>query len=126
MLLTGFSLMELLVVIIIAGILAAIAFPKYGRVTEHSRQAEAITILGALRGAQLKYYVDNNDSYTTDLTKLDIELPTPKFFTYTLPGVPELARAARNGVQQTGGSSGYQLSIDRNGNISCRSGDDCP
>lgn len=116
-------------VIIIAGILAAIAFPKYGRVTEHSRQAEAITILGALRGAQLKYSVDNSDNYATDLTKLDIELGAEKFFTYSLPSLPgdsELALATRNGSQQTGGSVSYQLSIDRNGNISCRSGDDCP
>jgi type IV pilus assembly protein PilE len=121
----GFTLLEIMVAMIIMGMLITIALPKYGQVLERSRQAEAVTLLGALRGSQLRYYVDNNNTYTSVITNLDIDLGTTKFFTY--PSVPPsdtlLATASRNGVQQTAGTSGYQFSINRNGVIVCSSGD---
>ena len=43
--LTGFTLIELIVVIIIIGILASISVPQYHKMVEKSRQAEAIEIL---------------------------------------------------------------------------------
>jgi type IV pilus assembly protein PilE len=123
--LTGFTLTELLIGLVITAILAAIALPKFGRVMERSRQTEAITILGAMRGAQIRYYIDNNNSYTTNAANLDIELSAGEFFNYTLPASPNdssLALATRNGVSQTSGSAGYRLEINRNGVISCDSG----
>lgn len=122
-------MLEIMVTLIIMGMLLIIALPKYGRVLERSRQAEAVTLLGALRGAQLRFYVDNNSTYTNDILNLDIDLGTPKFFTYTpLPFSPSdalLATATRNGIQQTGGGAGYRFDINRAGVIVCRSGDDC-
>src|SRR3989338_1285361 len=126
----GFTLIEILVALIIVGILASVALPRYGRVTERSRQAEAISILSVMRGAQLRYSADNG-TYTTSTANLDIELPDNnndgtrgdgKFFDYSLPlspGDTDLARAARNNVSQTAGISGYTLKVDRNGNILC-------
>ena len=55
----GFTLIEIIIALIIVGILAIIALPGYGRVTERSRQAEAISILSVMRGAQLRYSADN-------------------------------------------------------------------
>jgi prepilin-type N-terminal cleavage/methylation domain-containing protein len=125
----GFSLLELIVALIIIGVLATLGLPKYGQVLERSRQAEAITILGTMRGAQLRYYLDNNENYASDPGDLDIDLVAPKFFAYIpLPGSPPdtlLATATRNGVQQTGGGSNYRFDINRAGAIVCRSGDDC-
>lgn len=120
--LMGFTLIEILVALVIVGILASIALPGYGRVTERSRQAEAISILNVMRGAQLRYSADNG-TYTSSTANLDIELGTPKFFTYTVPnpivGDTDLAEATRNSVSQTAGIANYKLKVDRNGNILC-------
>lgn len=124
----AFSLIELMTALIIIGILSAIAIPRYGRIVERSRQAEAVTLLDNLRGAQLRFYVENNKNYTDVITNLDIDLGTTKFFTYALPALPIsdalLATATRNGVQQTAGTSNYRFDINRAGNITCSSGGD--
>lgn len=47
----GFTLIELLVVVLIIGILVAIALPYYQKAVEHSRIAEAKTVLKTLEKA---------------------------------------------------------------------------
>ena len=44
---TGFTLLELLIVIIILGVLAAIALPQYLRTVERGKSSEAMIHLGA-------------------------------------------------------------------------------
>lgn len=72
----GFTLLELLMVVIIIAILAAIALPQYLRATEKSRASEALQILGAVRSAETRYRAqDPNSLYTTVVTDLDIDFP---------------------------------------------------
>ncbi len=54
----GFTLMELIIVIIILGILAGIGFGQYTRIIERGRAAEAKSILGQIRGAEEAYFVE--------------------------------------------------------------------
>ena len=48
----GFTLIEIVVVIIIVGIFSCLGFTQYTKVVEKGRTAEAKSILGALRTAQ--------------------------------------------------------------------------
>ncbi|MBI2104714.1 MAG: prepilin-type N-terminal cleavage/methylation domain-containing protein [Candidatus Omnitrophica bacterium] len=78
----GFTLLELLMVVIIIAILASIALPQYFRVTERSRTSQMLQLLASIRGSELRFKAqDPTNLYTVDLSatsKLDIvPLPTP-------------------------------------------------
>ncbi len=61
----GFTLIELMIVVAIIGILAAIAIPNFVRFQARSKQSEAKTNLKALFTAQKAYYGEK-DAYLTD------------------------------------------------------------
>jgi type IV pilus assembly protein PilA len=66
----GFSLVELLVVITIISVLAAIAIPVFINQRQKAYRAQMQSDLHSLITAELAYSADNNGSYTTDLTAL--------------------------------------------------------
>ncbi len=69
----GFTLLELLVVILIIGILAAIALPQYRRAKEKSEASELLINVKALYEAQHRYYLANG-TFATNFDDLDINL----------------------------------------------------
>ncbi|MDD3988390.1 MAG: prepilin-type N-terminal cleavage/methylation domain-containing protein [Candidatus Omnitrophica bacterium] len=71
----GFTLIELVVVIIIVGILAAMGFTQYTKMVEKGRTAEAKSVLGSLRTAQRARYLEVG-SYTAAISDLPVEAPT--------------------------------------------------
>ena len=80
----GFTLVELAVVIIILGILAAFAVPRFLDSVERSKAGEAFNYLAAVRSAQERYQI-RQGTYADDITKLDIQMPDPKYFTVGTP-----------------------------------------
>jgi len=55
----GFTLVELIIVIIIVGILASVGISQYTKVIEKGRAAEARMVLGNLRGAEVAEMNEN-------------------------------------------------------------------
>jgi len=58
----GFTLIELIVVVIVIGILATFAIPQYLRATERARGAKANVALGLIANG-LKQYRSENNTY---------------------------------------------------------------
>jgi len=55
----GFTLVELMIVVIIVGILAAVAIPMYTGATDRAKASEAVAALGTIRGAMRVYYAEH-------------------------------------------------------------------
>lgn len=72
----GFSLIELLVVVIIISILAAIAVPIYMRYVEKARATEAQSAIAAIRSAYRVHYqtYGTTDNYTVEDAMRDAQL----------------------------------------------------
>lgn len=62
-LLGGFTLIELMIVVAIVGILAAIAYPSYQESVKKSRRSDAQSALTGLSVAMERYYNDEGNTY---------------------------------------------------------------
>ncbi len=77
----GFSLFELLIVLVIIGILANITYPIYTHVLIKVHRTEAKIALMDLANRMERYYLENNNSYLgASLGKLHIKAITDKKF----------------------------------------------
>lgn len=79
----GFSLMEVMIVVVIIGILAALAYPNLEKYLKRARQTEAKTNLSAIYTAQ-KIYFTLHQSYADDINKLDLSLAQGDPYTFTI------------------------------------------
>ena len=70
----GFTMIELLVVLLIIGVLAAVAAPLYFANTSRAKASEAVATMSLLRQSMRDYYASHT-SYPADIS--DITLPPP-------------------------------------------------
>ena len=70
----GFTLLELLVVVLIIGILAAIALPQYKLLVVKTKVSTILPLMSSIVQAEEVFYMTNGN-YTNDLSSLDIEIP---------------------------------------------------
>jgi type IV pilus assembly protein PilE len=64
----GFTLVELMIVVIVVGILAAVAIPMYQVVPDRARASEAAAALGTIRSAMRVYYAENGTYVNASFT----------------------------------------------------------
>ena len=109
--------MELTIVIIVLGALAAFGFPRYMESIEKSKSGEGVQILTALLNAQ-KVLQQSTGAYTNNLGALEITINTPKYF--NAPTISTNTASLASIVSKSGG--GYTLTIDQNGVVTCADG----
>jgi len=81
----AFTLVELAVVVVIIGVLAAFAAPRFLASVERSKAAEAFNYLSAVQSAQERYHA-RQGTYTANLTDLDIKFSATKYYTVGVTG----------------------------------------
>ena len=92
----GFSLMEVMIVVVIIGILAALAYPNLEKYLKRARQTEAKTNLSAIYTAQ-KTYFSLHQSYADDINKLDLSLVQGDPYTFTIEASTSTFKAQAEG-----------------------------
>ena len=108
----GFSLVELSVVVIIIGVLAAFGIPRMLKSVERSKASEAFKYLAAVRAAQERYQA-REGTYAADLADLDMEQSAPKYF--SVPVAPAVLPGSSLSLEDSwtltltrqGASAGY-------------------
>ena len=68
----GFSLTELLVVIVVIGILILLALPRFSSIVSKAKETEAKIMLKHLHTLEQSYFFEN-DTYTNEFVKLGFE-----------------------------------------------------
>jgi type IV pilus assembly protein PilE len=94
----GFTLIELMIVVAIAGILAAVAYPSFMDQVRKARRADAIDVVSRVQQAQERWRA-NNPAYAA-LATLGIAAASPGGY-YTIASTPGANAAAANSYTVT-------------------------
>ena len=124
----GFTLLELLIVVVLIGILATVAIPQLSRSFEATRQAEARTVLGHLYQGEKAYFQEKNTyvAATSSSNPLAMDIPadasTENYFKYSVASADSthfVATATRKVAADTGRSpawgSAYTITVNETG-----------
>ncbi|MCX5707172.1 MAG: prepilin-type N-terminal cleavage/methylation domain-containing protein [Candidatus Omnitrophica bacterium] len=116
----GFTLLELIIVIIIIGVLATLGFTQYAKMIEKGRMGEAKSVLGNIRTMEKAYQLETGNWGTLAQVGLS-ELPgtcsnTQYYFTYSVNagnGTATASRCATGGKPAAAGTGkGYDVVIN--------------
>jgi len=128
---TGFTLTELLIVVIIIAVIATLSLPMLLKTIEKAKVGEAISNLNLIRTGQKIYFLEKG-WFTDTMGDLNIENPNDqasRYFDYTIlpladPSDNFTANAERggSGAQPVPGGYGYNYRIRKDGKITSPDG----
>jgi type II secretion system protein G len=111
----GFTLIELMIVVVIIGILAAIAIPKFSQATARAKEKEADGILKQIYTLQTAYKADKGTEATTDAGLQSVGYEAPTATQLKNYQVPTISGAWPVVMNKTSGATGYcdrQITVD--------------
>jgi len=120
----GFTLTEIITVIIILGVVSSFAIPRFSDMLERVRAAEGVHILSSLREGQMAYLAEN-DTYSAVLADLDVEIPSAEYFGLP-PTVDDPADPIADPIAEITRTNSYTLGINEDGDVSCTNGGGTP
>jgi prepilin-type N-terminal cleavage/methylation domain-containing protein len=112
---TGFTLVELMVVIAIIGILAVSAVPFYQTWTQRAYGSEATLMMKKLVDGQIMYYLENNRFFPRDRDSIEVYANDPQDKAEIL----EIAEALKLTIP-TGHYLNYSIYPNFDGNGNCQ------
>ena len=111
----GFTLVELMIVVVIVGILASIGMPAYSNYVLRGKLTEASTELAGMRVKLEQYYQDNRTYVGGCAAGTIAPLPSgTKYFTYTCPTLTASAFTVTATGVETQGTGDFVFTIDQN------------
>ena len=111
----GFTLVEVLIVVIIIGILAAIGIPQFAASIEKAKGGEARAGLGHIQTGEKVYYAEN-EYYTDTIGDLDISL-TQRYWSFAIT-TPSSTTYTAISTRSGGTRDDQTITMDQDGTIS--------
>jgi len=109
---TGFTIVELLIVVVVIAILAAITIVSYNGITRNAQNSERVSDISAIQKALELHYVDNgNYPKQGPVVGMDTELPVTIL---KLPRSAIIAPGAPEGTQNSISENSYGHSMNVN------------
>jgi len=129
----GFTLIELMIVVVIIAILASMAIPRFMRASVKSKQTEAKLILKQIYTMQRAYRQENDTYYPGgggtvvaqpggSFNALYVEIMFPAYYSYTINGDASTFTATAGSKNATGLDDDPTLDVwtmNQNGNLTC-------
>ncbi len=109
----GFTLIELMIVVVVVAILAAVAVPAYTEYIQRGKLVEATSSLSEMRVRMEQYFQDNRTYVGACVAGTAAPLPAGRYFTYACSNLSTTGFTVTATGIAAQGTSGFTYSVDQ-------------